>query len=93
MRHPIQPLYVDESGVVRFRENRIVRLLLDTGPFTLNSLSRLGFLREDWAQFYQLIGYSLDGLGDVCDSWVGDDTYSRAVALWEQTRKENETPR
>lgn len=60
-RHPMQPLLVDGEGVLRFKENRIVRHLLDAGPLDLNALAALDFDPEDWRQFAQLIGYSLDG--------------------------------
>lgn len=33
-RHPIQPLAVDEQGVLRFQSNRLVSALLDHGQET-----------------------------------------------------------
>lgn len=52
-RHPIQPLYKDEHGALRFKGNAIVRYLLDAGPFDLNhcavsSRSYFGFILTTW---------------------------------------------
>jgi hypothetical protein len=74
-RHPIQPLE-DVKGVTRFKENSIVRFLLDNGGYDMNSLCMKGFDKEDWIQFAQLIGYSLSGWGDL--SYVDNDTYEVA---------------
>lgn len=78
MKHPIQPLQLDDKGVLRFKENKIVRHLLDNGGIDLNQLARIEFEREDREQFAQLIGYSLSGFADL--SYVTDDTYSIAEA-------------
>lgn len=73
---PLQPLeWVDD--VIRFRENRIVRFLLDQGPFDMNKIALLdGITREEREQFAQLIGYSVSGFGDL--SYVSDETYNAA---------------
>ncbi len=73
MKHPIQFLRVDESGIVRFRENKIVRFLLDAGPFDLNQLAMMNFEDEDREQFAQLIGYSVGGFGEL--DYVSDEVY------------------
>lgn len=65
MKHPIQPVEKDESGIARFKSNSIVRHLLDNGPFDMNDLALIDFSREDREQFAQLIGYSLSGSGDL----------------------------
>ena len=75
--HPTQPLYYDENGTLRFKENRIVRFLLDAGPFDLNQLAIMDFSRDDREQFAQLIGYSLGGFGEL--SYVRSKTYNRAA--------------
>jgi len=61
----MQPIEYDEYGVIRFKENKIVRFLLDNGPHDMNSLALQGFSAEDQAQFAQLIGYSISGFGDL----------------------------
>ncbi len=75
-RHPIQPLENDGDGVIRFKQNRIVRTLLDKGSIDLNDLARMGFDNEDHEQFAQLIGYSLGGLAEL--DYVSDETYDMA---------------
>lgn len=76
-KHPIQPLIIAD-GVTRFKANKIVQFLLDTGPFDMNKLACMEFTNEDREQFAQLIGYSLNGLGDL--SYVSDKTYNAADA-------------
>lgn len=78
-KHPIQPLVPDSSGVLRFKENAIVRYLLDNGKIDLNDLARLEFHQEDREQFAQLIGYSLSGYGDL--PYVSNRTYDAAARM------------
>ena len=77
MKHPIQPLYTDEHGTLRFKANAIVRYLLDNGGIDLNALAELDFSDDDRMQFAQLIGYSLCGFGDL--SYTSDDVYDEAM--------------
>lgn len=64
---PMQALEFDDEEIVRFRDNKIVRYLLDTGGVNLNALAKISYLfpRCDWEQFYQLIGYSVGGYIDL----------------------------
>lgn len=64
-RHPIQPLIAEQNGRLRFKENKIVRYLLDNGGIDLNKIACLNFSQEDSEQFAQLIGYSLDGFYEL----------------------------
>lgn len=64
-KHPMQPVVIDEDGIARFKDNKIVRYLLDAGPHDLNRLAIIPFDTDDWNQFYQLIGYSVSGFGDL----------------------------
>lgn len=59
-RHPVQPLFEDE-GTLRFKANSIVRFLYDTSQNKMNELIVMPFPKEDFEQFAQLIGYSLNG--------------------------------
>lgn len=81
MRHPIQPLQLDGKGVLRFKENAIVRHMLDKGGFDLNYLAAQDFSVEDREQFAQLIGYSLSGYSEL--GYVTDSTYAAAQAIGE----------
>ncbi len=75
--NPMQPVYLDESGVARFKSNAIVRYLLDAGPFDMNSIAHLpNISNEDREQFAQLIGYSVSGYSEL--SYVSDKSYAKA---------------
>ena len=56
-KHPIQPLEKDSAGITRFKQNTIVRYLIDNGSINLDDLARINFPQEDREQFAQLIGY------------------------------------
>jgi hypothetical protein len=76
---PIQPLFRDAQGRVRFKQNAIVVHLLDNGGIDMNKLAVMDFTSEDRQQFAQLIGYSLDGYSEL--SYVTDDAYGAAVEM------------
>ena len=64
-KYPQQPTIQDDRGVLRFKQNAIVRFLLDAGPYDMNALAMMTFPDADRAQFAQLIGYSVDGYSDL----------------------------
>lgn len=80
--HPMQPLVWD-GKVIRFKENAIVRYLLDHGGIDLNQIAMLAatlpFSKDDQSQFAQLIGYSVSGFGDL--SYARKKTVSEADTL------------
>jgi hypothetical protein len=91
MKHPIQPLEKDSQGVLRFKENKIVSHLLEVGRrhgCGLNELATMEFSQEDREQFWQLIGYSLSGYGDL--SFVNDDTYKAAATMADEGLSEKD---
>jgi len=65
MNHPIQPVVTDANGTMRFKENKIVRYLLDAGGIDMNKLAIMPFDQNDREQFAQLIGYSLSGFSEL----------------------------
>ena len=80
-KHPMQPLVKTKDGVVRFKENAIVRFLLDWASprgMDLNVLATMPFDCEDREQFAQLIGYSVSGFGDL--SYASKQTIAAADA-------------
>jgi hypothetical protein len=82
MKHPIQPIAPDAQGVLRFKENAIVRHLLDWAKprgMGLNEIAAMEFSQDDQEQFWQLIGYSLRGYGDL--SFISDETYNAARVM------------
>lgn len=64
-KHPTQPLVHDEFGTVRFRENAIVRFLLDSSKNDLNDLQKMPFSKEDHEQLRMLLGYSVSSFGEL----------------------------
>jgi len=80
VRHPIQPIEKDKNGTLRFKENAIVRHILDNGGVDLNQLAGIEFSDEDRQQFAQLIGYSLCGFGDL--SYVNNSAYNAADNMY-----------
>lgn len=88
MKHPIQPLE-NKDGITRFKQNAIVRHLLDHSQkhgCGLNELACMNFSKEDHMQLAQLIGYSLSGYGEL--SCVDDDNYD---AVWKMAEGKCET--
>lgn len=63
-KHPMQPV-VNVDGIHRYKQNAIVRYLLDRGNIDLNQIAILPFSQEDREQFAQLIGYSVGGACDL----------------------------
>ncbi len=79
MKLPMQPIHVTDDGTVRFVSNRIVRWLLDAGPFDMDQIAMLpGITREEHEQFAQLIGYSVSSFGDL--SYAQPETVKAADA-------------
>lgn len=67
-RHPMQPVVIAEDGVARFKQNKIVRDLLELASkhgMDLNTICMRGYDRDDYAQLMELIGYSVSGCGDL----------------------------
>ena len=79
----MQPIILDEYGVARFKANALVRYLLDNGGIDMNELARQSHVQkwtqEDCMQFAQLIGYSVDGYGDL--SYVTSESCAKADAI------------
>lgn len=71
---PMQPVETAPNGTKRFRENKIVRYLLDNGGIDLNDLARIDFPIEDRDQFTQLIGYSVSAAPLTSDMINAADT-------------------
>ncbi len=77
---PMQPVELDQHGVVRFRRNRLVEYLLDHGGIDMNALAHFaiknGVPDEERDQFAQLTGYSVSGWSDL--SYVSDKQWRKA---------------
>lgn len=68
-----EAIYDCDSGL-RFKQNRIVRYLLEMGPHDMNDVVRLAnidfFTRDELKEFYQLIGYSLNDYVEIFEDDV-----------------------
>lgn len=80
--HPVQPLVIDDHGVLRFKSNGIVRYLMDNGGIDMNKIAMLDFSQEDREQFAELIGYSHSGFADL--SYVSDEVWCIARDMHEK---------
>ncbi len=89
---PMQPIYLDEEGTPRFKDNAIIRKLCDEKIISLNDIAMwLGDVDvpvEDAEQFWQLLGYSTSGYGDL--SFVRPETVAvadeKAAVLLEEKK-------
>lgn len=67
MTQPIQPIGLDEHGVLRFKKNAIVADLVYSS--NLNDISlkvtQGQYSNQDYVHLMQLIGYSVSGFGDL----------------------------
>jgi hypothetical protein len=73
MKHPVQPIYVEVNGVTRFKPNKIIQFLFNSGRLDLNEIVCMEFPREDHVQLAQLLGYSVYGFGYL--SYVDDEDW------------------
>lgn len=57
-----QPMYIAEDGLIRFKENHVVRHLLEKARVNTDEMLAKGnFSDEDKRQFMQLLGYTVKG--------------------------------
>lgn len=84
--HPMQPIYRDQDGKIRFRENRAVLVLLEKASrgekCDMNDLASMVGLAgsvesEDLEQFLQLIGYRVSGYEE--SSLVSEPTWEKVA--------------
>lgn len=81
MPHPLQPIVTDSHGTKRFKENKIISYLFKAGKIDLNAIAAMPFESEDREQLAQLLGYSLDGFGEL--SYVRNETFNAALQVAE----------
>lgn len=65
LKHPRQPIGVDERGTVRFKPNAVLRWLVDNKHVNLNAIDPDDFPPGDVKQFWQLLGYSVSAWGSL----------------------------
>ena len=81
----MQPVEMADDGVIRFKANKIIRWLYnlpkDRPIPDLNEISIIAQTsgwEDDMVQFWQLLGYSVSGYGDL--SFVPPEIIERADA-------------
>jgi len=83
--HPMQPIYLDESGSPRFQENGIIKRIVTERMVSLSEIPMWvarypGITQDDVDQFWQLIGYSLEGYAELAGSDViSEEAVDRAA--------------
>jgi hypothetical protein len=87
----MQPIGIASDGFVRFRANAVIRWLQDNGHINLNRIHVEAFPAEDVEQFYQLLGYSVSGYGDL--SFVRKKTVEATDAEAERILAERKAKR
>ncbi len=88
-KHPIQPLELDDHGVLRFKANAIVDYCVkQVGLNQLAVLFRVGQAEhaDDWNQLAQIIGYSHSG----SPSYLGEEAWSAAGRMYNEGMSEAE---
>lgn len=93
LKHPRQPIGYAEDNIIRFKPNGIIRWMLEQGgqgkKFNLNDIAMQSFSVEDRVQFWQMLGYSVSGFGDL--SFVPEEEVTacdaEAAAIYEENKK------
>jgi hypothetical protein len=85
---PMQPIVLVD-GIVRFKRNAVVDWLLCNGYIDLNKIPTWNLPVEDVEQFWQLLGYSVSGYGEL--SFIREETIAeadkKADALLEESKR------
>ena len=61
----MQPIVWAADGLIRFKANKIIEYLFESGKLSLNEIATMQFPAEDHVQIAQLLGYSVSGFGDL----------------------------
>lgn len=80
----------DDDTLARFRANAIVKFLMNFAwgkGVGLSELRDMPWSQEDWDQFCQLIGYSLDGYHEM--SFLSDEAKVRADVEYRRLTKKH----
>ena len=85
----MRPL-VDVNGVIRFKRNAVVRWLFEQGHFNLNRIPVDELPLEDVEEFWQMLGYSVSGYGEL--SFIRPETVAEADGAAEVILRNRKTP-
>ena len=90
MKHPNQPLILAEDGRVRFKKNKIVDKMLEfctQHGYSLNEIAIEFYNDEDYVQLMQLIGYSIQGYGEL--RCISNKEYNRMIKRARKVKENN----
>jgi hypothetical protein len=85
VEHPMQPVVLDKLGTPRFKGNAIIERLFRERRIDLNQISMWDVPVEDAEQFWQLLGYSVSGYGEL--SFIRPETVAKADEVVEALLK------
>ena len=85
----MRPL-VDVNGVIRFKQNAVIRWLFEQGHLNLNRIPVDELPLEDVEEFWQMLGYSVSGYGEL--SFIRPETVAEADEVAEVILRNRKTP-
>lgn len=77
--HPLQDIFLDTDGIVKFRENRIIASMFNSGKIDWRKIDRSEFSDEDKRQLAMLMGLSVDDF--ACLPYIDEDTKEQVNAI------------
>ncbi|BAO89009.1 hypothetical protein [Caballeronia cordobensis] len=75
--HPLQQVYVDDTGEPRFRANAIVQHLLTHGSIRWDQILRMDFSLADREQIAQMLGYSIERYNEL--HWISQESFEATL--------------
>jgi hypothetical protein len=86
-KHPLQQVYVDDSGEPRFRANAIVQHLLTHGSIRWDQILIMDFSLADREQIAQQLGYSVERYNEL--HWISQESFESALVAAAQAIAQN----
>lgn len=84
----MREIVFDDQGNIRFKANAIVAWLFDTQRINLNEIVMHKWPIEDQEEFWQMLGYSVSGYGDL--SFARPETVAAADEIAQQMLESKE---
>ena len=73
--HNCFPIYTDENGIKRFKENAVIKWMFQ--KFNILDILSNSFSERDLLQFVMLMGHSLCYLSEI--SWISEDAKNKIL--------------
>jgi hypothetical protein len=82
----MQKIIIDDKNIIRFKENKIVKYLIENGPLGMAGVDAIAiennFSTADREQLAQLVGCSISEYGAL--GYVSDESYHEAEEIAEK---------